>query len=395
MSNEFLNSLSPLSDKASYIPQKKSGEKKYRYDFSHDATNSSLFPWKLWRQYVNNALIEEENKTSIQYESNKGNLELRKALCLYLNRSRGVICDPEQLILVPGTQYAMEIILRLIPTEFKNVASEEPSHNAMRSIFIQNGFKLTPVPVLENGIDVDRLYSSDCNLLYVMPSHQFPTGKTIPVSNRLRLLEWAVRHNTYIIENDYDSEFNYHTQPIPSLQSLDRYGHVIYFDTLSKVLTPSLRTAFFVLPYPLLEKYETMYKYFNSSLPSFNQTALAEFIESGDFEKHLRRIIRTNEKKSSILTKSINLYLSKYAQIIDNPAGSHIIVKIKDCTNQDELIEKLKKYDIKIYGVKQYYHNIDSVPEDVFLLGFNSLTEEDIPVACKKLCTALDHILFS
>lgn len=394
ITNTFLEQLDLQQE---YRPQKISRRQqnqspKIKYDFKHDAIFPHLFPWKTWRQYVNNALIEEENQQKIQYESNKGNLKLRTNLCNYLNRNRGVNCSPEQIIITPGTQYAIEIISRLLPASHHKIAYEEPAHNGMRNIFLQNHYDLTLIPVLKNGIDIDALASSDCDLLYVMPSHQFPTGHTIPISNRYRLLEWAVKNDAYIIENDYDSQFTYQTRPIPALQSLDKYGHVIYFDTLSKVLTPSMRTAFFILPYPLLEKYEQMYQYFNSSLPSFNQMAMAEFISSGDFERHLRKLIKINEKKCRTLIKNINIYLKKHVEIIDTPAGSHIIVRIKHCIDQQKLINDLKRYQIAIYGVKEYWHT-SSAPEDIFLLGFSSLNEKEIPSACQQLAEALDCLL--
>ena len=363
-----------------------------RYDFKHDVVYSHLFPWKQWRQYVNNALSQEENQGKIQYESNKGNYELRSNICHYLNRNRGVHCEPEQVILVPGTQYGIEIITQLLPAQKHRIAYEEPSHNGIRNIFLQNGYKIFPIPVLENGIDIDKLFASCCNLLYVMPSHQFPTGQTIPVSNRLRLLEWAIKNDAYIIENDYDSEFPHQTRPIPSLQSLDHYDHVIYFNTFAKILTPSMRTAFFVLPYSLLDKYEQMYRYFNSALPSFNQIALSNFIASGDFERHLRKLVKVNERKYNLLLKSIHTYLSSYMDIVDTPAGSHIIVRIQNCTNQQNLIDALKEKSISIYGVQQYFHT-KPVPEDIFLLGFSSLEEKEIPDACKALAKALAELL--
>lgn len=394
ISNTFLDTLEemPVIKPASDTSAKAAQNVKIRYDFKHDVVYSHLFPWKLWRQYVNNALIKEENQEKIQYESKKGNYELRANICHYLNRNRGVHCDPEQVILVPGTQYGIEIISRLLPAEKHRIAYEEPAHNGMRNIFLQNGYELFPVPVTENGIDINGLFASPCNLLYVMPSHQFPTGRTIPVSNRLRLLEWAIKNDAYILENDYDSEFTYQTRPIPSLQSLDRYDHVIYFNTFAKVLTPSMRTAFFILPYSLLDKYEQMYRYFNAALPSFNQIALSDFIASGDFEKHLRKLVKTNEKKYSLLIKCIQTSLAPYMDIVDTPAGSHIIVRIRQCKNQQNLIDCLKEKQIAIYGVQEYWH-VKPAPEDIFLLGFSSLEEKDIPAACEALARSLSELL--
>ena len=145
----------------------------------------------------------------------RGILELRAQLCQILHRNRGVNCTPDQIIMAPGTQYAMEIICRLLPASQHRIAYEEPAHNGMRNIFLQNGYDITSIPVRRHGIDVHALTKTDCNLLYVMPSHQFPTGRTIPVSSRYRLLEWAVKRDAFIIENDYDSDFTYQSRPSP------------------------------------------------------------------------------------------------------------------------------------------------------------------------------------
>ncbi len=362
------------------------------YDFKHDAVFSQLFPWKTWRRCVNAALLMEENSQTIRYESNQGNPELRAQLCQILHRNRGVICTPDQIIMAPGTQYAMEIICRLLPASQHRIAYEEPAHNGMRNIFLQNGYNITSIPVGRHGIDVQALTKTDCNLLYVMPSHQFPTGRTIPVSSRYRLLEWAVKRNAFIIENDYDSDFTYQSRPVPALQGLDKYGHVIYFNTLSKVLTPSMRIAFFILPRPLLERYREMYRYFNSALPTYHQVALTEFMSSGDFERHLRKIIRSNEKKCGLLIDSIHSCLSNWLEIIDTPAGSHIIVRIRACRDADQLIRKLRERQIAIYGVKEYFHTIKA-PQDIFLLGFSAMSESEIPVACAHLASALRELL--
>lgn len=187
---------------------------------------------------------------------------------------------------------------------------------------------------------------------------------------------------------------NFRIRPdrFPSLQSLDHYDHVIYFNTFAKILTPSMRTAFFILPYSLLDKYEQMYRYFNSALPSFNQIALSNFIASGDFERHLRKLVKINEHKYNLLLKSIHTFLSSYMDIVDTPAGSHIIVRIRNCTNQQKLIDALKNKEISIYGVQQYFHSRPT-SEDIFLLGFSSLEEDEIPCACEALSKALSELL--
>ncbi len=368
---------------------KVSSKTKVRYDFEYASIDSNLFPWPKWKKYILNAILDESSKSAISYESNKGNLLLRKSLCGFLNRHRGVKCKPEQIILCAGTQYAIEILTDLLPADGNRLAYEEPGYDAMRYLFDKKGYSVTSIPVLENGIDVDLLTKTNCNLLYITPSHQFPTGIVTSISNRNKMLKWAYQTNSYIVENDYDSEFRYGIMPIPSLQSLDRYQKVIYVGTVSKVLSPSTRCAYIILPENLLDLYNEKYKYFNSALPSYHQLALAGFIEDGLLEKHIRRVSTINEKKYQVLLKAIKEYLADEVEIFQQPAGVHTLVRIKKCNNQKEMIERMKEASVGIYGTKEYWHDQKTARDDIFLMGFNSMSEEDIRNGCKRMAQVL------
>ena len=364
-------------------------KKKVRYDFEYASIDSNLFPWSKWKKYIQNAIITESSSSALSYERNKGNQLLRNSLCGFLNRHRGVNCKPEQIIICAGTQYAIEIVSNILPVDENRVAYEEPGYDAMRYIFEQKGYSITSIPVLEHGIDVELLAKTNCNLLYITPSHQFPTGVVTSISNRNKMLKWAYQNDAYIIENDYDSEFRYGIMPIPSLQSLDRFQKVIYTGTLSKVLSPSIRCAYLILPENLLDVYNEKYKYFNATLPSYHQLALANFIDDGLLEKHLRRVSTINEKKYLVLLNAIKEYLSNEIEIFQQPAGVHTLVKFINCKNQEEMIEILRNASIGIYGIKEHWHEQKKASEDIFLMGFNSMSEEDIRNGCKKMAKVL------
>lgn len=367
-------------------------KKKAKYDFEYASIDSDLFPWSKWKKYVQNAMLAESSSTSISYDSNKGNELLRKSLCGFLNRHRGVNCKPEQIIICAGTQYAMNIVTSLLPAEVNRLAYEEPGYDAMRYLFEEKGYCITSIPVLEDGVDLDLLSKTNCNILYITPSHQFPTGVVTSISNRNKMLKWACQNDAYIIENDYDSEFRYGIMPIPSLQSLDRCQKVIYVGTLSKVLSPSIRCAYVILPEKLIDRYDIKYRYFNSSLPSYHQLALAQFIEDGMLEKHLRRVSLINEKKYIVLVNAIKEFLSDEIEIFTPPAGVHTLVRFKNCKNQKKMIREMAQASIAIYGIKMYWHDQKRAEEGIFLMGFNSMVEEDIRKGCKKMAEVLKGI---
>ena len=364
-------------------------KKKVKYDFEYASIDSDLFPWGKWKKYLHNAILTESSSDAISYESNKGNELLRKSLCGFLNRHRGVNCEPEQIIICAGTQYAMEIVTNLLPADVNRLAFEEPGYDAMRYLFEEKGYCITSIPVLEDGVDLDLLSKTNCNILYITPSHQFPTGVVTSISNRNKMLKWACQNDAYIVENDYDSEFRYGSMPIPSLQSLDKWNKVIYVGTLSKVLSPSIRCAYVILPKNLIETYDRKYRYFNSALPSYHQLALAQFIEDGLLEKHLRRVSTINEKKYFVLIKAIKELLSDEIEIFTQPSGVHTLVRLKKCKNQKEMIQKMEEASIAIYGIKMHWHHQKNAEEDTFLMGFNSMSEEDIRNGCKRMAEVL------
>jgi GntR family transcriptional regulator/MocR family aminotransferase len=365
---------------------------KPRYDFEYTSIDASLFPWPRWKRATQNALLTESNYSVLAYESNKGNLKLRKSLCGYLYRHRGVQCKPEQIIVTSGTQFAMGIVADLFPPRQNSVAYEEPGYDAMRHLLIAKGYEISPIPVLENGVDINALNKTDCTLLYITPSHQFPTGIVTSINTRYKLLKWAYENNNFIIENDYDSEFRYGLMPIPSMQSLSWNQNIIYIGTLSKIMSPSIRCAYLVLPEKLADAYDEKYKYFNSALPSYHQMAIAEFIDEGLLEKHLRKISKINEKKYFVLTETIKEFLADEVEFFQSPAGVHTLVRIKRCKDQDKLIQDMRAASVGIYGIKEHFYDQKNAREDIFLMGFNSMTEKDIREGCSRIAGVLNKM---
>lgn len=348
-----------------------------RYDFRYSVGDTQFFPWTKWKQYVDESILAEESVQFSKYEANKGYFPLRLELSNFLRRTRGVECTPEQVIICAGTQYALETILSLLPPGGKHVAFEEPGYMGMRNVFRNSKCDIKSVNIDKDGIDVDYILNSTTDIVYLTPSHQFPTGVTTSLKKRLQLLEWADKNDGFIIENDYDSEFTYKKRIIPSLQSLDKNGHVIYLGTLSKAISPSIRCAYYILPKRLLRIYEKKYRYYNSALPTFVQNALANFIKDGLLDKYIRRVSVLNEQKYIQLRDSLTKLLPKEVKIVGPPAGTHVLVQIDCCKNEREFINFMKERKIGIHGSKKYWNSSNS-PDNIFILGFSSIPARKI-----------------
>lgn len=363
--------------------------KKLKYDFNFESMESSMFPWTKWRKYIQNALSLEECSDVISYESNKGNYELRESLCRYLRNSRGVNCTPEQIIISAGTQYGIQTLLSVLPKRKYKLAFEEPGYNGIKKVFANGDYEIESIPVLEDGIDLDEVKNRSCNLLYTTPSHQFPTGVTTSLEKRVQMLNWADENDTYIIENDYDNEFSYGERKLPSLQAISKNDRVIYISMFTKVLSPLIRCSYMVLPEALLKNYEDRFSFFNTSLPTYHQIALANFIDNGMLNKHIREMSVINKRKLDIIKDIFKNNGDGLISICGQPSGTHVLIKISECKSQDDLIAYMRKSSIGLYDTKQYWPNDGKAEKNVFLFGFNSMNEATLKKGCLKFVKEL------
>src|SRR5262249_11942934 len=212
-----------------------------RYDFSYGLPSIESFPRQTWRRLFARC-IKTASARTLAYGSPEGHPTLREAIARYLERGRAVNCDPSQIVIVGGSQQALDRTARVLLNPGDGVVMEEPHYQGAREVFAAVGARLIPVPVDAEGLQVEHLppRPGGARLAYVTPSHQFPTGGTMPLSRRIELLDWAERVGAYILEDDYDSEFRYGDRPVPAVQGLDRTGRVAYMGTFSKVLFPAL-----------------------------------------------------------------------------------------------------------------------------------------------------------
>lgn len=320
----------------------------------------------------------------------RGYQPLREAISGYLVQSRAVQCEADQVIIVSGSQQALELVTRILIEPGDEVAIENPSYLDAQRIFLSNGAKLLPVPVDESGIIVEQLSdyaAAKIKLIYVTPSHQFPTGAVMSLSRRLELLAWARQTGAMIIEDDYDSEFRYTGRPIPALQGLDR-GKVIYIGTFSKVLFPALRIGYLVVPKELVCVLAYAKRLTDRQSPMLEQQVLTDFINEGYLERHIRRMRKLYDQRRQALMQALNKYFGKQVTILGENAGLHLIVRFHTGFSDQEVVAKAAKLDVELVTAQRYY--LKDALKGEFVLGYSNLSEEKISEGVFRLAQALD-----
>lgn len=363
-------------------------EKAILYSFQYGSLSSSTFPDKLWRKYTNDLLGSAELQKIQNYGNVKGDLGLRMQLKAYLYHSRGVNCEADQIIVCSGTQSALEILIQLHQNECKRVAMEEPSYNGAIIVFQNNGYQVFPIPVHSDGIRLTDLSLSSAKMVHITPSHQFPTGVVMPIHKRIQLLHWAKEHEAILIEDDYDSEFRYHGRPIPSLQSIDTSGRVVYIGTFSKSLSPGMRMAYMILPKWLLPKYEERYSGYQCTVPVIEQIVMSRFIAEGHWEKHNRKICLAHKKKHDVLLQSLGAYMGDKVKIHGQQAGLHLMLEFLEEQQESVLIEQALEQQVRVCPVSPFWLNSQNYKNNCVIFGYGMISENDIPAAVKLLARA-------
>jgi GntR family transcriptional regulator/MocR family aminotransferase len=356
-----------------------------RYDFSYANLQPDSFPVKTWRQLVNDVLYTSIAPDFARYSYTDKPNELRVELARYLGRARGVNCTPEQVVIQAGTDGSIATLLQLFDRDRHFIGMEEPGYATVHEVARRHGFQLAPIPT-DQGADVfiEALYRHKPKIVFTTPSHQFPTGAILSLDARIQLLKWAQENNSYIIEDDSCNEYRYGTSPIPSLQSLDAYNRVIYLCGVSKVLSPSMRIAYLVLPPKLLGRY---YRFFNTAHPSvalLEQEVLARFIKAGYWEQHIHRMAVGNRKRHAVLMKCLEEQMGDKVSISGANSGMHLFVTVHNGMTQDELMGSARKNNVAIYGTKRFWFS-KTAPENRIMIGFSAIDIDDIPPGISAL----------
>lgn len=345
-----------------------------RYNFIYGRSDLETFPFALWRRM----LLRQARKGSTRqfdYGSALGNAELRAAICTHVRRSRAVACDPSEVIVVNGSQQALDLVMRVLVEPGDPVAIEDPHYDGIREALRAAGARLRPVPVDRDGLDPAGL-PDDAGVVFVTPSHQFPTGAILPLERRLALLKWARRRNAVIVEDDYDGEFHYDGRPLESLQGLDREGRIVYIGTFSRTVFPAMRIGYLIAPSSLVPALTAAKWLSDLHSASLEQQTLAEFIAGGMYERHLRRLRRRNTARRAALLEAVKKYLGDRVELTGEGAGTQVVLWPRKRVSEKDVVEAAAQRGVGIYGIAHCYAKQPSRPG--FLLGYARLTEREI-----------------
>jgi len=341
------------------------------------------FPWSIWSSLIARR-SRNLNTAAIHYGDLQGHESLRRSIANYLRISRSVRCEPEQVLIVNGSQQALEITARVLLNSGDHVWIENPSYRLARDVFALNECRLVPVPVDAEGLNVAAGVKKcrKARAAFVTPSHQFPLGVTLSASRRLQLIEWAHRSGAWIIEDDYDSEYRYESLPIASLQGLDTNSRVIYIGTFSKVVFPSLRLGYLVVPPDLIDRFVLMRRVIDLGMPTLYQQVLADFIEEGHFARHIRRMRVHYGGLRRVLFDNLIEILGDMVEIVGDEAGMHLTVLLRSGHRDEELARAAVSHKLSLWPLSRSYVG---EPRQGWILGFGGTTAKEIPDAVRRL----------
>jgi GntR family transcriptional regulator/MocR family aminotransferase len=357
----------------------------YRIDLSNNRVNPDHFPFSVWAK-LSREIIAAKSRELMEPSPTGGIYELRSAIAEHLKSFRGMLVDPDQIIIGAGTEYLYGQLIELLGFNLK-YGVENPGYGKIYQIYKSHSVDCGYVDMDSNGIIIDELEKKNIDIIHISPSHHFPTGIIMPVSRRYELLGWAASSDKrYIIEDEYDSEFRFDRHPIPALQTMDVQDKVIYINTFTKTLSSTIRVSYMVLPQSLAEKYYKKMSFYSCTVSNFEQYTLAEFINKGYFEKHINRMQKYYLNKRDRLLNIIERSpLSSHVEISEKDSGLHFLMKIKTTLPDSEVVLKLQQNGIKVTALSQYYKETSNDSEHVFIINYSFVNEENLEMAVKTI----------
>lgn len=364
-----------------------------KINLSGNSINLEQFPFTSWAKLMRLVLKESREKLLSSLPP-QGTQELRNAIVLHLERFRNMNISSEQILIGAGSEYLYTLILQLLGRN-KIYGMENPGHTKIISILKSNDVQCIPIPMDEKGINIRTLENSNVSVVHVSPAHHFPTGSIMQVRRRHELLNWCNKENNrFIIEDDYDSEFRFTGKSIDTLFNMDNQRKVIYMNTFTKTISPSLRISYMVLPLSLAKKFRENLGFYSCTVSSIEQITLANFISMGFYEKHLIRMKNYYKNlRDKLIFEISNSSLRKICSIEGQDAGLHFILKIKTEEDDNILAKKIAMQGIKVSFVSDYIQNenisIKNSEKSKLVINYSSLKKSHIPLVVDGLCKAL------
>ena len=375
----FVEEVQPHGRKSLPVPPREPAEERPPLlDLSGNGTEG--FPFSVWSRLQREVMLDYGEKL-LSPLPNRGIPELRLAIAEHLAAFRGMHVDPENILIGAGTDFLYNLLIQLLGRE-KVYAVEEPGYSKIRRIYAAAGVTTVSAPMDSSGVLPGALETAD--VLHFSPSHHFPTGLVTPVSRRLELLNWAKAGN-WIIEDDYDSEFRFDAHPKPAMMSLDGGGRVIYMNTFSKSLAPSIRISYMVLPSALMAEFQQRLGFYSCTVPSFEQYTLARFLSRGHFEKHINRMRKFyKNRRNAVISLLENCSFADRLTILEQDAGLHFLLRADTQLSDRALVETLACAGIRVNALKDYFHG-EQKDLRCLVVNYSGLKEETLAQALKIL----------
>jgi GntR family transcriptional regulator / MocR family aminotransferase len=346
------------------------------------------FPFRVWSDLVTHH-ARKVRASSMNYSDPMGSLEFREVIAAYLRTARAVHCEASQIMVVNGSQHALDLSARVLLDPDTPVWVEEPGYVFLRHTLTLSGCQLVPVPVDGEGLDVAagvRL-CKEARVAYVTPSHQYPLGATMSAARRLQLLEWAHNSGAWIVEDDYDSEYRYESMPVASMQGLDSGSRVIYIGTFSKTLFPSLRLGYIVIPATLVPRFLAV-RQANDLCPShLYQAALADFISAGHFARHVRRTRQLYAERRNALAQALRKEFGAEIEILGAEAGMHLVITLPPGLSDQKISARAAQEGLWLWPLSAAY--VGTNVRQGFILGFGGTKASEMLHQVRRLRKAI------
>ena len=359
----------------------------YLADFTSNQTDSEIFPFTIWARTMRE-LLNENQQQLMENPPCGGIMALRQAIADYLHAFRGMVVNPEQIIVGAGTEYLYGLLIQLLGDD-KIYGIENPGYPKIAKIYDSMHVSYSAIDLDEHGVCIYSLEDHQIDIMHLSPSHHFPTGIITPISRRYELLGWASKdENRYIIEDDYDSELRLGGKPIPTLQSIDVSDKVIYMNTFTKTLSSTVRISYMVLPASLTELFYKKLSFYSCTVSNFEQYTLARFMESGSFEKHINRLRNYyQQKRDRILEAFLQGVLKTKIQILEEDAGVHFLMKVDTNLSEEEFLDKMKSKGIKLAALSSYYHSSEKKKkyENIYVMNYSFVDCEKMEYVAKMI----------
>jgi GntR family transcriptional regulator / MocR family aminotransferase len=361
------------------------------YDFRYGRPSIADFPVRAWQRCIGRR-ARAASVRAHDYGHPQGSPELRTALAGYLSRARGVSVDADHLLIVTGSQQGLDLAARVLLDPGDTAVVEEPGYEGARRAFEAAAATLAFVPVDADGLRSEELapVAPRARVAHVTPSHHYPLGGIMPYARRIALLAWARRAGAYVVEDDYDGEYRFGGRPLEALKALDQSDLVIYLGTFSKVMYPALRVGYLALPDPLVEPFVRAKLVADGGGPMLEQDALADFITSGEFERHIRRSRKRYAERRAVLLDALAKRLGDRVEVCGADAGLHVVVRLRDdrAPTAREIARRARAVGVGIYPLEAYYERPPRRP--AFVIGYGGVKPADIRAGVAKLASVLD-----